>query len=78
MEWYAGQFQSNIHQAGDCGSYSGTTHVDGSAIDSADFPWLHHAVLFFALAPVIGLVAHGIRLEPTPAAGTSNHHGDDG
>ncbi len=36
-------------------SYSGTTHVDGSAIDTADFPWLHHAVLFFALAPVIGL-----------------------
>jgi hypothetical protein len=55
VEWDAGQFESNIHQAGDCGSYSGTTHVDGSAIDSADFPWLHHAVLFFALAPVIGL-----------------------
>jgi hypothetical protein len=55
VEWEAGHFESNIHQAGDCGSYSGTTHVDGSAIDSADFPWLHHALLFFALAPVIGL-----------------------
>jgi hypothetical protein len=57
VEWDAGQFESNIHQAGDCGSYSGTTHVDGSSIDSADFPWLHHALLFLALAPVIGLAA---------------------
>jgi hypothetical protein len=55
VEWEAGRYRSNIHEAQDCGGYSGTTHVDGSAIDTADFPWLHHAVLFFALAPVIGL-----------------------
>jgi hypothetical protein len=51
----AGQYQSSIHEAQDCGNYSGTTHVNGSTIDTADFPWLHRAVLFFALAPVIGL-----------------------
>jgi hypothetical protein len=55
VEWEDGNYHSNVHEAQDCDDYSGTTHVDGSHIDTADFPWLHHAVLFFALAPVIGL-----------------------
>ena len=55
VESQAGHYRSSIHEAGDCDNYSGTTHVDGSTIDTADFPWLHHAVLFFAVAPVIGL-----------------------
>ena len=55
VDWEDGNYRSNVHEAQDCGSYSGTTHVDGSAIDTADFPWLHHAALFFVLAPVISM-----------------------
>ncbi len=57
VEEEEGQYRSNVHVAQDCGSYSGTTHVDGSAIDTADFPWLHNALLLVALVPVIGLAA---------------------
>jgi hypothetical protein len=55
VDWEDGSYRSWVHEAQDCESYSGTTHVDGSAIDTADFPWLHHALLFLALAPVFGL-----------------------
>jgi hypothetical protein len=55
VAWENGRYRSWIHEAGDCDGSSGTTHVDGSAIDTADFPWLHNAVLLFALAPVVAL-----------------------
>ncbi len=55
VDWEDGSFRSWVHEAQDCDAASGTTHVDGSAIDTADFPWLHSAVVALALVPVVGL-----------------------